>query len=45
MVIYEFEDLETAKKWYYEENETSKLRKEITEGWVTIVPGYIQPTT
>lgn len=43
MVIYEFKDLETAKNWYYEEDETSKLRKEITEGWVTIVPGYTQP--
>jgi len=45
MVIYEFEDLETAKNWYYEENETTKLRKEITEGWVTIVPGYVQSST
>jgi len=45
MVIYEFEDLETAKNWYNEEeNETTKLRKEITEGWVTIVPGYVQST-
>jgi len=47
IVIYEFEDLETAKNWYYKgnESEVTKLRKEITEGWVTIVPGYVQSTT
>ena len=46
MVIYEFKDLKTAQNWVNEdENEATKLRKEITEGWVTIVPGYVQPTT
>ena len=43
MVIYEFKDLETAQNWYNkEDNGTTKLRKEITDGWVTIVPGYVQ---
>ena len=42
IVIYEFENLYFANKWYYEESgkEVKELRQDITEGWVTIVDGY-----
>ena len=41
MVIYKFENFELAKNWYYAEDrkEINLLRKAITEGWATIVPG------
>jgi len=41
MVIYKFESFEAAERFYYskEQQELSELRKEITEGFVTIVPG------
>ena len=42
IVIYEFDNLDFANKWYYEESDKGikKLRQDITEGWVTIVDGY-----
>jgi len=42
IVIYEFDNLNAANKWYYEESseDVKKLRQDITEGWVTIVDGY-----
>jgi len=41
MVIYKFDSFEAAELFYYskEHQELSVLRKEITEGFVTIVPG------
>jgi len=41
MVIYKFESFEAAERFYYskEHQELSVLRKEITEGFATIVPG------
>jgi len=41
MVIYKFKSFDAAKDWYYAEEgkETSDFRKEITEGWATIIPG------
>jgi len=41
MVIYKFENFEAAELFYYskEHQELSVLRKEITEGFATIVPG------
>lgn len=41
MVIYKFESFEKAEHFYYskENQEIAVLRKEITEGFVTIVPG------
>ena len=43
IVIYEFDNLDTANKWYYDESgdNIKKLRKNITEGWVAIVDGYM----
>ena len=43
IVIYELENLDSANKWYYEESgkDVKKLRQDITEGWVTIVEGYL----
>ena len=40
MVIYKFKNFEAEKNWYYAEEgkETSKFRKEITEGCATIIP-------
>jgi uncharacterized protein (DUF1330 family) len=42
IVIYEFDNLDSANKWYYEESnkDVKKLRQDITEGWVTIIEGY-----
>jgi len=42
IVIYEFDDLDSANKWYYEDSSQNvkKLRQDITEGWVTIADGY-----
>ncbi|WP_423997556.1 DUF1330 domain-containing protein [Maribacter sp. IgM3_T14_3] len=42
IVIYEFDNLNFANKWYYEESskDVKELRQDITEGWVTIVEGY-----
>lgn len=42
MVIYQFKDLETAKAFYESEESQalSKLRNEITEGFVVFVPEY-----
>ncbi len=42
IVIYEFDNLDSANKWYYEEssNDVKKIRQDITEGWATIVEGY-----
>ncbi len=41
MVVLEFKDFEAAKKYYSsdEHKELPLLRNEITEGWVSIVPG------
>lgn len=41
LVMYEFDSVDTATKWYYEDTNkaTSTLRKEITKGWVSIIPG------
>ncbi len=43
IVIYEFDNHNSANKWYYEESgkDVKKLRQNITEGWVTIVEGYV----
>ena len=43
IVIYEFDNLDAANNWYYEEssNDVKKLRQDITEGWVTIVEGCV----
>ncbi|MEH6348109.1 MAG: DUF1330 domain-containing protein [Bermanella sp.] len=42
IVMYEFENIEIATKWYYEDSsqDVAVLRKEITNGWVSIIPGY-----
>lgn len=42
IVIIEFDNLDTAKNWYYADSnkDLKKLRQDITEGWVTIVDGY-----
>ncbi len=42
LVMYEFENIEAATGWYYEDSakDVSDLRKEITNGWVSIIPGY-----
>ncbi len=41
MVILGFKNFEAAQRYYYsdEHKELSVLRNEITEGWVSIVPG------
>ena len=41
LVMYEFENIEKATSWYYEDSakDVSALRKEITNGWVSIIPG------
>ena len=41
MVIYKFDSFDAAERFYYskEHQELSVLRKQITEGFVTIVPG------
>lgn len=44
MVIHKFNSLEDAEHFYYSEEhqEVVAFRKSITEGWATIVPGYIE---
>ncbi|VAW64434.1 hypothetical protein MNBD_GAMMA09-1876 [hydrothermal vent metagenome] len=44
MVIHKFNSIKDAEKFYYsqEHQEIIKFRKSITEGWATIVPGYIE---
>ena len=41
MVILEFKSFDAAKRFYYstEHQALSKLRNEITKGWVSILPG------
>lgn len=42
LVMYEFESVDIATKWYYDDSskDIAELRKEITNGWVSIIPGY-----
>lgn len=42
LVMYEFENLDIATKWYYDDDNSdiAVLRKDITNGWVSIIPGY-----
>ena len=42
MVMYKFKSMEDAKDFYncFESKELSKLRNEITEGFVVLVPEY-----
>ena len=44
MVIHKFKSIEDAEQFYYskEHQEIVEFRKSITEGWATIVPGYIE---
>lgn len=44
MVIHKFKSIEDAEKFYYskEHQKIIEFRKSITEGWATIVPGYIE---
>ena len=44
MVIHKFKSIEDAEHFYYskEHQEVVEFRKSITEGWATIVPGYIE---
>lgn len=44
MVIHKFNSIEDAENFYYskEHQEVIAFRKSITEGWATIVPGYIE---
>lgn len=44
MVIHKFNSIEDAEHFYYskEHQEVIAFRKSITEGWATIVPGYIE---
>jgi len=34
--------VDVATKWYYDDGgkDVAELRKKITEGWVSIIPGY-----
>lgn len=43
LVMYEFDNIDIATKWYYEDSskDMSELRKDITKGWVSIIPGYV----
>ena len=43
MVIHKFNSIEDAEHFYYSEEhqEIVKFRQGITEGWATIVPGYV----
>lgn len=44
MVIHKFNSIEDAEHFYYskEHQEVIAFRKSITEGWATIVPGYVE---
>lgn len=44
IVIHKFNSLEDAEDFYYskEHQEVVAFRKRITEGWATIVPGYVE---
>ena len=44
MVIHKFNSIEDAEHFYYskEHQEIVAFRQSITEGWATIVPGYIE---
>jgi len=44
MVIHKFKSIEDAEEFYYskEHQEIVEFRKRITEGWATIVPGYVE---
>ena len=44
MVIHKFNSIEDAEHFYYskEHQEIVAFRKSITEGWATIVPGYVE---
>ncbi|MFK5914672.1 MAG: DUF1330 domain-containing protein [Woeseiaceae bacterium] len=47
MVIHKFKSIEDAEDFYYskEHQKIIEFRKNITEGWATIVPGYIEDET
>lgn len=47
MVIHKFNSIEDAEHFYYsnEHQEVVKFRNSITEGWATIVPGYVERNT
>ena len=44
MVIHKFKSIEDAEDFYYskENQKIVAFRKSITEGWATIVPGYVE---
>ena len=44
MVIHKFNSIADAEHFYYskEHQEIVAFRKSITEGWATIVPGYVE---
>jgi len=44
MVIHKFNSIEDAEHFYYskEHQKVVAFRKSITEGWATIVPGYVE---
>ena len=44
MVIHKFKSINDAEHFYYskEHQKIVEFRKSITEGWATIVPGYIE---
>lgn len=44
MVIHKFNSIDDAKHFYYskEHQEIVAFRQSITEGWATIVPGYVE---
>ena len=45
LVIIEFESVEAAQRWYAspEYSAIKHYRKESTEGWGAIVPGFVMP--
>jgi uncharacterized protein (DUF1330 family) len=47
MVIHKFNSIEDAEHFYYskEHQEIVTFRQSITEGWATIVPGYVEAET